>query len=236
MCTPACLDFIEKSILENDVRDRRVLEVGAQDVNGNCRVIIGKSQPNEYVGVDIASGPGVDTVCRAEDLVNHFGESSFDAVISTEMLEHVKDWRQVVSNLKRVVRPGGVILITTRSKGFNLHGYPYDFWRYEPEDLQVIFADFDIERLERDVPESPGVFMMARRRATSELDLSAYALYNVIRRRRSLEISPLEFRMMALVFRCWTGLENHLPLRLRSAVRTASHRWAGLTSTSATHV
>lgn len=228
MCTPACLNFIKHSVLESDVRGQRVMEVGALDVNGNSRPIIEALGPREYVGVDITAGPGVDLVCDAGNVVECFGEGSFDGVISTEMLEHVRDWRAVVSNLKRIVRPGGIIMITTRSKGFNLHGYPYDFWRYEPTDLEVIFADCDIERLEQDVPQSPGVFIKARRRANPELDLSGYALYNVLRRRRALDVSAVEAGAVELALKSWTSIETYLPSQVRDAVRNASHKWARL--------
>jgi len=88
------------------------------------------------VGVDIEPGKFVDVVLPAERLVEHFGPESFDVVIATELLEHVQDWRLVVNNMKAVLRRGGYIYITTRSYGFPFHAYPYDFWRYEVEDLK----------------------------------------------------------------------------------------------------
>ena len=51
----------------------------------------------------------VDVVVPAEELVKYFGAESFDVVIATELLEHVKDWRLVVNNMKQVLKPKGYI-------------------------------------------------------------------------------------------------------------------------------
>src|SRR5947209_15379867 len=141
MCNDACLEFGRGYLRPEEIAGKKVLEVGSMDVNGSLRAIVQRTMPRIYLGVDIAAGPGVDVVCEVSKLVARFGEAAFDTVISTEMLEHVRDWRAAVSNMKRVLKPGGTILITTRSPGFPYHGYPYDFWRYEPDDIRTIFAD-----------------------------------------------------------------------------------------------
>src|SRR5262245_27728467 len=113
MCHDACIDFGRRNIHSSDVKEKDVLEVGSRDINGSLRPYIASLGPRSYVGVDSERGPGVDEVCPAEQLIHRFGSESFDLVISTEMLEHVRDWRAVVSNLKRTVRPGGTLLFTT---------------------------------------------------------------------------------------------------------------------------
>src|SRR2546427_686650 len=150
MCNEACLEFGRRHLLPDEITGKKVLEVGSMDVNGSLRAIVQRMAPSAYVGVDIATGPGVDVVCRVSELVARFGEAAFDTVISTEMLEHVRDWRVAVSNMKRVLRVGGTIVITTRSPGFPYHGYPYDFWRYEPDDMRTIFADMRLDALASD--------------------------------------------------------------------------------------
>ena len=56
------------------------------------------------VGVDIVQGIGVDEICSADEILDKYGKVSFDIIISTEMLEHVKDWRKVVSNFRMSVK------------------------------------------------------------------------------------------------------------------------------------
>jgi len=80
-----------------------VLEVGSRDVNGSVRPLVEQADPARYVGVDIEEGPGVDEICDASDLVDHFGSEQFDVVLSTELLEHVQDWRQAVRPARKAL-------------------------------------------------------------------------------------------------------------------------------------
>jgi SAM-dependent methyltransferase len=164
MCSNACLDFAIARIHEADAKGKRVLEVGSYNVNGSFADHVKNFKPTEYIGVDLTEGPGVDRVMNSEDLIKEFGKNSFDLVISTEMLEHVRDWKAVIENLKGVLKPGGVMIITTRSDGFPFHEWPIDSWRYEVEDMKEIFSDFHPLHVEPD-PYEPGVFMRATKPA-----------------------------------------------------------------------
>jgi 2-polyprenyl-3-methyl-5-hydroxy-6-metoxy-1,4-benzoquinol methylase len=68
--------------------------------------------PREYVGIDIEAGKFVDLLLPAEKLLEYFGSESFDVVISTEMLEHVQNWRLVIDNMKDVLKRGGYTYIS----------------------------------------------------------------------------------------------------------------------------
>lgn len=164
------LDFARSALTADDVRGRRVLEAGSMDVNGSVRPYVESLGPASYTGTDMRPGPGVDLVADAADLPAEFRLDGyrirFGVVISTEMLEHAEDWQAAMRGMISVLAPGGVLVLTTRSAGFPLHGYPDDHNRFSVDAMGEILkaAGLDVERLEAD-PQAghPGVFARARK-------------------------------------------------------------------------
>jgi SAM-dependent methyltransferase len=96
-----------------------------------------------YLGTDYLSDRSrPDVVCSALDLP--FPESSFDTVVSTEVLEHVPDPHRAVQEMKRVVRPGRHIIIST-PMFWPRHEIPYDFFRYPYDGLLYILKQNGLE-------------------------------------------------------------------------------------------
>jgi SAM-dependent methyltransferase len=210
MCHRSVLEFFRR-IDSTYVKDKKILEVGSRDVNGTVRPILTALGPESYLGVDIVAGRSVDRICNVERLVDTFGEETFDVVISSEMLEHVVDWRSAIRNIKGAVSRGGLVIITTRSFGFPHHDWPVDFWRYETDDLRQIFSDFDITILEAD-PELSGVFLVAKKPIDfRENDLSDIPLYWMPGGRRVKTIDPIVAELDA---RRWHTLNNKLDRNL----------------------
>ncbi|MEX2750330.1 MAG: class I SAM-dependent methyltransferase [Candidatus Freyarchaeota archaeon] len=198
MCHVSVFEFFVDACSVEEFKKKWVLEVGSKYVNGSVRTVIEKFlSPRGYVGTDVELGRYVDVVLPAEKLLEYFGEKSFDVIISTELLEHVRDWRLVINNMKKILNLNGHIYITTRSYGFHYHCHPYDFWRYELEDMKIIFSDFKIECLKRD-REAPGVFLKAAKPPKwIPSDLSNIALYSMILGRRTKSIpNPSEMPLL----------------------------------------
>ena len=128
MCNQWCLEFSTRA-LRHLGSPTRMLEVGSLDVNGTVRAVLGHAVAS-YYGVDIRPGPGVDEVLDVARLSDRFGPRAFDLVTSTEMLEHCFDWQDALFQMLNVLRPGGLLLLTTRSPGFPLHDHPADHWRF----------------------------------------------------------------------------------------------------------
>lgn len=188
-----CILFVAINLKKEEVEGKRVIEVGSCDINGSVRPLIESYKPKEYIGVDITTGPGVDIICNVQDLVFKFGKQGFDAVISTELLEHVKDWKLAIHNIKSICKTNGIILLTTRSYGFGYHGYPYDFWRYQSEDMEYIFSDCAIQKIEKD-PQK-GIFIkVIKPENFVEKDLSEYKLYSIVLNKRIKELNDKDLQ------------------------------------------
>ena len=74
----------------------------------------------EYIGVDIAEGPGVDVVCKGQNL--QYESAAFDVVVSCECFEHNPFWKETFTNMVRMLKPGGICLITCATLGRKEHG------------------------------------------------------------------------------------------------------------------
>jgi len=97
-----------------------------------------------YRSVDFALGKGswdysnLDVVANL--LVLPFRDNTFDAVLCTQVLEHINRPGEFVKELYRVIRPGGSLYLTA-PQGFKEHQAPYDFFRYTSYGLRFLFEE-----------------------------------------------------------------------------------------------
>lgn len=157
-------DFVRRVLTAEVVAEKTVLEVGSAVVNGSIKPVVMAQGPARYVGVDTEPSATVDIVGDAEKLTEAVPAGEWDIVLSTEMLEHVHDWRAAVWGMAQALRPGGLLVLTTRSAGFPYHPYPEDYWRFSLSDMAAILRAVDLEPIivEND-PEAYGVFVEARK-------------------------------------------------------------------------
>lgn len=147
-----------------EVTGRTVIEAGSLNVNGSVRPHVEDLQPSLYIGTDMRAGPGVDMVCAAEALPGRLGDLQADTVISTEMLEHAEEWQGALDGMIRVLKPGGVLVLTTRGPGFPRHDHPGDFWRFPVPVMRKLLSAAHLQVricVPDSDPASPGVFAVA---------------------------------------------------------------------------
>ena len=121
------------------------------------------------VGVEIAERalarararhPGLDFRLAHEDSPLAFDDASFDVVWASEVLAHVGDTARFVSELRRVLRPHGRLLVTTPYHGrvknaalaltrFEAHFDPRgpQLRFYTPRALRALLLDFGFEHV-----------------------------------------------------------------------------------------
>jgi SAM-dependent methyltransferase len=91
----------------------RVLDIGCgtNELLARYRVESTEPEAGDSVGVDIYDWPGADLLVRdSSDLP--YPDASFDSVAFVASLNHIPNRREVLRECRRLVRPGGTLLVT----------------------------------------------------------------------------------------------------------------------------
>jgi SAM-dependent methyltransferase len=118
----------------------RVLDVGAGEAPyralfGHCEYLT-----VDWVGSMYETSP--DITATAEGIP--VDDANFDAVVLTEVLEHVPDPVAALREQWRILKPGGRILVTVPFV-WHLHELPNDYARYAPAALERFAAEAGFE-------------------------------------------------------------------------------------------
>jgi SAM-dependent methyltransferase len=102
----------------------------------------------DYRAADLAGNPRAAITLNPDGSVPVDGQT-FDAVLSTQVLEHVRDPALYLAEAHRVLKPGGRLLVSTHGT-FIYHPDPQDYWRWTGAGLQRVVTDagFRVVRFE----------------------------------------------------------------------------------------
>jgi SAM-dependent methyltransferase len=116
---PEARDFtiFVKEIFIDYFINKRVLDVGSGDINGNNLFLF---EDCNYDGNDVISANNVTIVSKTKDLP--FEESTFDTIISTECFEHDPEYGDSLNKIYEMLKPNGLFLFTCASTGRPEHG------------------------------------------------------------------------------------------------------------------
>lgn len=148
-----------------------VLDLGCGDVS-----YLSPMNHLRVVRVDIHANLGVEVVADAHQLP--FGDGSFDVVLAIEMLEHLMEPWRAVEEIKRVVRPGGTCVLSTRFY-YPIHGAPDDYFRFTEFGLRHLFAKWEILLLKSDTNLLASLVIFGEYAAE---ELSYHVLRRVVRK------------------------------------------------------
>jgi SAM-dependent methyltransferase len=119
-----------------------ILDVGSYDVNGTYKVLVPEN--NLYIGVDMARGPNVSFVMP--EFVIPLKESCIDYILCGQVLEHCRNPFKLVSEMTRVLKPGGRAFIVAPFI-CGEHRFPVDCFRYLPDGMNAIFEFTGLKRI-----------------------------------------------------------------------------------------
>lgn len=97
-----------------------IIDVGSRYINGNSKRFCNELFPNiEWIGIDKTSGNCVTIVSDAHYLP--FKDESVGTVISTNTIEHLSDPIKACNEMKRILKPNGLLILIVPAFGSTIH-------------------------------------------------------------------------------------------------------------------
>ena len=140
-------DWIQKSL--GDLAGKYILDIGCGD--GGLTYCLARAGvhmvgiDNEALGIDFAKNNIASTgeMLECEFVVGSayelpFPDDHFDHVVSCEVIEHVNHPEKMIAEARRVLRPGGLFVLTTPYRLSEFPGDPNHVREYYPTELEKL--------------------------------------------------------------------------------------------------
>ena len=119
--------------------DGAILEIGSKDY-GSTVPFRKHIRHREYIGLDLASGTGVDVVGDLSKGLCGLEEGHFEMIICCSVLEHVEKPWIMAQNITRLAKPGGRVYMSVPWV-WRYHPYPDDYFRFSWRGIESMFDD-----------------------------------------------------------------------------------------------
>jgi SAM-dependent methyltransferase len=151
MCDIVNIDYLNNNYIRLE-NINSVLEVGSCNVCGNSKNFI-INQGKKFVGIDIINGHDVDFLCDITDeidKINTILNQKFELIIAMNVLEHIFDPVKAIKNMNNLLNDNGYIIIAVPLI-WDLHAYPYDYYRLLPDFFRKIAEIENLTILENSI-------------------------------------------------------------------------------------
>lgn len=132
-----------------------ILDVGSLDSKGTYNYSDIFNEKNwTYTGLDFEGGNNVDIIVT--DIYNWFEveDNTYDVIISGQIFEHLKYFWLTMSQIERVLKPGGYVCIIAPSSGPKHGGNLPNCYRFHEDGLKAMAEYVDLEVLHASVDNS----------------------------------------------------------------------------------
>lgn len=181
-----CFYFIRKGLYEGIKENAHFLDGKLMDFGCGEKPYRSLLPVDEYVGVDFENegysheNMSIDVYYDGKTIP--FPDNHFDCILSTEVFEHVFDIDLVLNELRRVLRPGGRMLITCPFV-WNEHQMPFDFARYTSVAVKHIFDkhNFEVIKFEKKGDFVRTIFQLCNIYVHNQLSIGGLGRVPVVR-------------------------------------------------------
>ena len=98
-----------------------------------------KDKVKGHFGIDMPStlhlNRGIDAFCSGSEI--GFKNNSFDTILTTSVIEHVKEPQKMFDEIYRVLKKHSYLILTTPCE-YGLHEQPHDYFRYTKYSLRML--------------------------------------------------------------------------------------------------
>lgn len=142
-------------------QDKVILDAGCGSGYGSEE--LAKAGAKKVYGVDLVPDSIVysriqhhhqNLVFRQGDLTNlDFPGNFFDLICAFEVVEHIKDYPKALAEFYRILKPGGLLIISTPNKAVYSPDtkkpfYPFHYYEFYLNDLKKMLKNFQIKKLQ----------------------------------------------------------------------------------------
>ena len=138
--------FREKYLSGKEDMPLKIIDLGSMEIGGSYRPLFNEEKW-EYSGLDLCAGKNVDIVLSDPYNWLEIKSESADVCISGQTFEHIEYFWKTMSEIARILRPGGLCCIIAPSGGPE-HKYPVDCWRFYPDGFRALARFAHLEILE----------------------------------------------------------------------------------------
>jgi SAM-dependent methyltransferase len=159
---------------------------------------------SSYDGSDVEPGPRITYVSPVESLP--VPDESYELVLCTQVMEHVRHPHQALREMTRVLAPGGHLFLTTHGV-YPFHPHPGDYWRWTRQGFEAMFEDTENLELVTLVPHGGSGAAIAILINTSIREAG-----------KAIGVRRIGAPLISLINMVGIGVDRLLPQRAKSAL------------------
>ena len=131
------MQYFKDTYLDTNV-ELKILDIGSFDKDGNYNYgLILNEEKWTYHGLDLKEGNNIDIIVESPYDWKEIKDESYDLVVTGQAFEHIEFFWLTLEEIKRVLKPGGLLFIIAPSAG-PVHKNPYDCYRFNDTAMKAM--------------------------------------------------------------------------------------------------